>query len=60
MGMKKKLYELKLNKMDILEIFKKLVKENPNDSDLGKKVREMYHKLKSDNNGVQQEDTQKR
>jgi hypothetical protein len=44
--------------MDILEIFKKLVKENPNDSDLGKKVREMYHKLKSENNGIQQENTQ--
>ena len=46
--------------MDIIEIFEKLVKENPNDGDLGKKVREMYHKLKSENNGIQQEDTQKR
>lgn len=46
--------------MDIIEIFEKLVKENPNDSDLGKKVREMYRKLKSENNGIQQEDTQKR
>jgi len=44
--------------MDIIKIFEKLVKENPNDSDLGKKVREMYHKLKSENNGIQQENTQ--
>jgi hypothetical protein len=60
MGMKKKLYELKLNKMDVLEIFEKLVKENPNDGELGKKVRSMYHELNDNQNGVQQEDTKKR
>jgi hypothetical protein len=46
--------------MDIIEIFEKLVKENPNDSELGKKVRSMYHELKDNQNGIQQEDTQKR
>ena len=33
--------------MDILEILEKLVIENPNDLELGKKVREMYYNLKN-------------
>lgn len=45
--------------MDILEILEQLVKENPNDIELGKKVRQMYYNLKDNKDGIQQEDTQK-
>jgi len=45
--------------MDILEILEKLVIENPNDIELGKKVREMYYNLKNNQDGIQQKDTQK-
>ncbi len=40
--------------MDILEILEKLVIVNPNDLELGKKVREMYYNLKNNQDGVQQ------
>jgi hypothetical protein len=45
--------------MDILEILEQLVKETPNDIELGKKVRQMYYNLKDNKDGIQQEDTQK-
>jgi len=45
--------------MDILEILEQLVKETPNDIELGKKVREMYYNLKNNKDGIQQENTQK-
>lgn len=45
--------------MDILKILEQLVIENPNDIELGKKVRKMYHNLKDNKDGIQQENTQK-
>jgi hypothetical protein len=45
--------------MDNLKILEQLVKENPNDIELGKKVREMYYNLKDNKDGFQQENTQK-
>ncbi len=38
-----------------LSELEKLVKENPNDMDLGKKVRKMVLEIKNQKNGVQQE-----
>jgi hypothetical protein len=45
--------------MDNLKILEQLVKENPNDIELGKKVREMHYNLKDNKDGIQQENTQK-
>jgi hypothetical protein len=42
-----------------LSVIKKMVKENPNDMELGKKIRQMILEIKNQKYGIQQEDTQK-
>ena len=42
-----------------LSVIKEMVKENPNDMDLGKKIRQMILEIKNQKYGIQQEDTQK-
>lgn len=38
-----------------LSVLEQLVKENPNDMDLGKQIRKMVLEIKNQKNGVQQE-----
>ena len=38
-----------------LTVLEQLVKENPNDMDLGKQIRKMMLEIKSQKNGIQQE-----
>jgi len=38
-----------------LTVLAQLVKENPNDYDLGKEIRKIYLEIKNQKNGVQQE-----
>jgi hypothetical protein len=38
-----------------LTVLERLVKENPNDMDLGKQIRKMMLEIKSQKNGIQQE-----
>ena len=47
--------------MEFNEFIKDLIKQYPNDYDLGGKIRELYNQsknIKTNNDGVQQEDTQ--
>jgi hypothetical protein len=43
-----------------LSVIKQMVKENPNDMELGKKIRQMILDIKNQTYGVQQEDIKKR
>jgi hypothetical protein len=43
-----------------LSVIKQMVKENPNDMELGKKIRQMILGIKNQTYGVQQEDIKKR
>jgi hypothetical protein len=38
-----------------LTVLEQLVKENPNDYDLGEQIRKMYLEIKNQKNGIQQE-----
>ena len=38
-----------------LTVLERLVKENPNDMDLGKQIRKMMLEIKNQKNGIQQE-----
>ena len=38
-----------------LTVLEQLVKENPNDMDLGKQIRKMMLEIKNQKNGIQQE-----
>jgi hypothetical protein len=38
-----------------LTVLAQLVKENPNDYDLGKEIRKIYLEIKNQKNGIQQE-----
>lgn len=40
---------------NITLILEEIVKETPNDMELGKKIRKMVSEIKNQNNGVQQE-----
>jgi hypothetical protein len=42
-----------------LSVIKQMVKENPNDMELGKKIRQMILDIKNQTYGVQQEDIKK-
>jgi hypothetical protein len=47
--------------MEFDNFIKELIKQYPNDYDLGGKIRELYNQsknIKTNNDGVQQEDTQ--
>lgn len=47
--------------MEFNEFIKDLIKQYPNDYDLGGKIRELYNQsknIKTNNDGIQQEDTQ--
>lgn len=46
--------------MDIYKKLKEMLVENPNDMDLGKKVRKVIQELKEKENGIQQKDIKKR
>jgi len=45
--------------MDILKEIEKIVKENPNDMDLGKKIRVLYTKFKEKKDGISQKKIKK-
>ena len=47
--------------MEFDNFIKELIKQYPNDYDLGGKIRELYNQsknIKTNNDGIQQEDTQ--
>jgi hypothetical protein len=43
-----------------LLLIEQMVKENPNDMELGKKIRQMILEIKNQKYGIQQENTKKR